>query len=248
MAVTQLKPKGNMSEAEWQTRCDLAALYRILARFRMTDFIYTHLSARVPGEEGTFLLNEYGEPFDKVTASSLVKLDFDGNVIGDGEFNQAGFTIHSAVLMARPDVNAVTHVHTRASVAVSAQKRGLLPISQQAMIVLGHVSYHDYEGVALDLDERERLGADLGDKRAMILRNHGLLTAAETIPAAWQLLYWLDCACQIQIDAMAGGSELIKLPMDIADGMMERYKQKTGHGEREWKAVLQMLDGENYAR
>lgn len=248
MAVTQLKPKGNMSEAEWQTRCDLAALYRILARFRMTDFIYTHLSARVPGEEGTFLLNEYGEPFDKVTASSLVKLDFDGNVIGDGEFNQAGFTIHSAVLMARPDVNAVTHVHTRASVAVSAQKRGLLPISQQAMIVLGHVSYHDYEGVALDLDERERLGADLGDKRAMILRNHGLLTAAETIPAAWQLLYWLDCACQIQIDAMAGGSELIELPMDIADGMMERYKQKTDHGEREWKAVLQMLDGDNYAR
>ena len=247
MAVTQLKPQGDMSEAEWQTRCDLAALYRTLVRFRMTDFIYTHLSARVPGEEGTFLLNEYGVPFDRITASSLVKLDFDGNVIGEGEFNQAGYTIHSAVLMARPDVNAVTHVHTRASVAVSAQKRGLLPISQQAMIVMGHLSYHDYEGVALDLEERERLGRDLGDKRAMILRNHGLLTCAETIPAAWQLLYWLDCACQIQVDAMAGGGELIELPMDIVDGMMERYNGKTDHGEREWKAVRQMLEGENYA-
>jgi ribulose-5-phosphate 4-epimerase/fuculose-1-phosphate aldolase len=249
MAITQLKPKSGMSEAEWRTRCDLAALYRIIARFRMTDFIYTHLSARVPGEEGTFLINQYGETFDRVRASTLVKLDYDGNVIGEGEFNQAGFTIHSAVLMARPDVNAVAHVHTRASVAVSAQKRGLRPISQQAMIVMGHLSYHDYEGVALDLDERERLGADLGDKRAMILRNHGLLTCAETIPAAWQLLYTLDSACQIQVDAMAGGAELIELPMSIADGMYARYQGETGHGEREWKAVLDILesDGADYA-
>lgn len=249
MAVTQLKPKSGMSEAEWKTRCDLAALYRIIAKFRMTDFIFTHLSARVPGEEGTFLLNRYGQPFDQVTASSLVKLDFDGNVIGDGEFNQAGFTIHSAVLMARPDANAVIHIHTRASVAVSAQKRGLLPISQQAMIVLGHLAYHDYEGVALDLDERERLAADLGDKRAMILRNHGLLTCAETIGAAWQLMYWLDCACQIQIDAMAGGADLIELPMSISDNMYARYQRETGHGDREWKAVLEILDadGADYA-
>ena len=247
MTVTQLNSKRGMSEAEWDTRVDLAALYRIVARFRMTDFIYTHLSARVPGEDGTFLLNPYGTPFDKVRGSALVKVGFDGKVIGGGELNNAGFTIHSAVLMARPEVNAVMHLHTRASVAVAAQKRGLLPISQQATIVMGDLAYHDYEGIALDLGERERLAADLGGKRAMILRNHGLLTCAETIDATWQITYLLETACQIQIDAMAGGAELIEIPIEIAAANRACYAAETGNGERDWRAVLAMLDGEDYA-
>lgn len=247
MAVTQLKSKRGMSEAEWRARVDLAALYRIIARYRMTDFIYTHLSARVPGEDNAFLLNPYGTPFDKIRASALVKVDFDGAVIGGGEINDAGFTIHSAVLMARPEVNVVAHLHTRASVAVAAQKQGLLPVSQQAMIVMRHIAYHDYEGIALDHGERERLAADLGDKRAMILRNHGLLTCAETIGATWQLTYLLETACQIQIDALAGGAELIHVPMEIADANYDCYQNESGHGERDWKAVLEILDGEDYA-
>lgn len=249
MAIATLVKKQDMSEAEWDTRVNLAALYRILAKFRMTDFIYTHLSARIPGEEGTFLINRYGDLFDRVRASNLVKMDFDGNVIGEGDFNEAGFTIHSGVLMARPDVNAVIHVHTRASVAVAAQQRGLLPISQQAMLAMPHISYHDYEGPALDLDERETLGRDLGDKSACILRNHGLLTFTSTIPECWRLTYQLETACQIQIDAMAGGAPLIELPSSISDGAYERYKARPAaeHGQREWRAVLEMLEGEDYA-
>ena len=249
MAIATLVKKQDMSEAEWDTRVNLAALYRILAKFRMTDFIYTHLSARIPGEEGTFLINRYGDLFDRVRASNLVKMDFDGNVIGEGDFNEAGFTIHSGVLMARPDVNAVIHVHTRASVAVAAQQRGLLPISQQAMLAMPHISYHDYEGPALDLDERETLGRDLGDKSACILRNHGLLTFTATIPECWRLTYQLETACQIQIDAMAGGAPLIELPSSISDGAYERYKARPAaeHGQREWRAVLEMLEGEDYA-
>ncbi len=247
MAVTQLKSKRGISDAEWSARVDLAALYRIVAYYRMTDFIYTHLSVRVPGEDDTFLLNPFGTPFNKIRASNLVKVGFDGVVIGGGEFNDAGFTIHSAVLIARPDVNAVVHLHTRASVAVAAQKRGLLPISQQATIIMNHLSYHDYEGIALDHGERERLAADLGDKRAMILRNHGLLTCAETVGAVWQLTYLLETACQIQIDAMAGGAELIELPAAVADANYECYQNTSGHGERDWQAVLEILDGEDYA-
>jgi ribulose-5-phosphate 4-epimerase/fuculose-1-phosphate aldolase len=253
MAVASLVKKQDMSEAEWDTRVNLAALYRILAKFRMTDFIYTHLSARIPGEEGTFLINRYGDLFDRVRASNLVKMDFDGNVIGGpgaaNDVNQAGFTIHSGVLMARPDVNAVIHVHTRASVAVAAQQRGLLPISQQAMLAMPHLSYHDYEGVALDLSERETLARDLGDKSTCILRNHGLLTFTSTIPECWSLTYQLETACQIQIDAMAGGSPLIELPSSISDGMYEHYKARPAdeRGQREWRAVLEMLEGEDYA-
>ena len=247
MAVTHLTPERGMRDAEWQARVDLAALYRIVARYRMTDFIYTHLSARVPGEDDSFLLNPYGTPFDKIRASALVKVGFDGVVIGGGELNDAGFTIHSAVLMARPEVNAVMHLHTRASVAVAAQRRGLLPISQQSTILMGHLAYHDYEGIALDLDERERLAADLGDKRAMILRNHGLLTCAETVGATWQLTYLLETACQIQIDAMAGGAELIEIPMEVCDANRVCYEAQADNGDRDWRAVLEMLEGEDYA-
>lgn len=249
MSVAEFSGKPDMSEAEWDTRVNLAALYRVLAKFRMTDFIYTHLSARIPGEEGTFLINRYGDLFDKVRASDLVKMDFDGNVIDGGDFNEAGFTIHSGVLMSRPDVNAVIHVHTRASVAVAAQKRGLLPISQQAMLAMPHISYHDYEGVALDLDERESLGRDIADSSACILRNHGLLVYTKTIPECWQLTYQLETACQIQIDALAGGAEVIELPSEISAEMYERYKARSSEerGQREWKAVLEMLEGEDYA-
>ena len=247
MAVTQLNHKPGMSDAEWQARVDLAALYRIVAHFRMTDFIYTHLSARVPGEDDVFLLNPYGTPFNKIRASGLVKVGFDGQVVSGGELNDAGFTIHSAVLMARPEINLVMHLHTHASVAVAAQKRGLLPISQQATILMGHLAYHDYEGIALDHGERERLAADLGDKRAMILRNHGLLTCAATVGAVWQLTYLLETACQIQIDAMAGGAELIEIPMSVAESNYACYEAQADHGERDWRAVLEILDGADYA-
>jgi ribulose-5-phosphate 4-epimerase/fuculose-1-phosphate aldolase len=249
MAVANLVEKQDMSAEEWDTRVNLAALYRILAKFRMTDFIYTHLSARIPGEEGTFLINRYGDLFDRVRASNLVKMDFNGNVIGGGDFNEAGFTIHSGVLMARPDVNAVIHLHTRASVAVAAQQRGLLPISQQAMLAMPHLSYHDYEGVALDLSERETLARDLVDKSTCILRNHGLLTFTSTIPECWQLTYQLETACQIQIDAMAGGAPLIELPASISEEMFKRHQARPAEerGQREWRAVLEMLKGEDYA-
>jgi len=184
-------PPG-MSEAEWQTRCDLAALYRLVAHFRMTDLIYTHISARVPGPEDHFLINRYGVLFDRMRASDLVKIDLDGRVVGQGaggtdaamdqEVNAAGFTIHSAIHATRHDLVCVIHTHTAAGIAVSAQKQGLLPISQHALKFYGRLAYHGYEGIALDLDERDRLVRDLGDRQAMILRNHGLLVGGRTIP------------------------------------------------------------------
>lgn len=245
MSVTSLSPKpATISDAEWETRCDLAALYRILHKLRMTDLIYTHMSARVPGEPEHFLINCYGELFDEITASSLIKMDYDGNVIGEaGHFNDAGFTIHSAVLMARPDANCVMHLHTRSSVAVSAQARGLRPISQQSLLVLGSLAYHDYDVAAGNLDEREPLGRDCAKGDCVILRNHGLLTVGRSIPEAFKRMYFLETACQIQ--TAAGEGELNEIPEHIREKSIAGYEKKFASGayaKLEWESLLRMLD------
>jgi len=210
-----------VSEQEWAIRCDLAALYRLVAHHRWTDFIYTHLSARLPGPEHHFLINPFGVLFHEMRASDLIKVDLDGNVVDVGDaqsrrVNAAGFTIHSAIHMARPDLMCVVHTHTQAGIAVSAQKDGLLPISQHALKFYGRLAYHGYEGIALDLDERDRLVRDLGPThKAMILRNHGLLVGGTSIPEAFQMIYMLERSCAAQIAAQAGGGELIYPPEEV---------------------------------
>ena len=197
---------GDCSPEEWAIRCDLAAAYRLVALHGWDDLIFTHLSARVPGTDH-FLINPYGQLFEEITASSLVKIDVDGNKVDDSPHpvNPAGFTIHSAVHMSRPDAHCVIHLHTVQGQAVSAQPRGLLPITQTALQVHADVAYHDFEGIAENLDERERIVRDLGEKHALILRNHGTLTVGETVSDAWLRMYMLERACEAQIAAQAGG-------------------------------------------
>src|SRR5712671_5254450 len=204
---------------EWQARVDLAAAYRLVALYGWDDLIFTHISARVPGADHHFLLNPYGVMFEEVTASSLVKIDLHGNKVMESPYfvNPAGFTIHSAVHEARADALCVMHLHTRHGIAVSAQENGLLPLSQQAMFALSSLAYHDYEGLALDEKEKPRLVADLGDKRSMILRNHGLLTVGRTVAEAFLGMFLLERACKIQILAQAGGGELVEIPSSIID-------------------------------
>jgi ribulose-5-phosphate 4-epimerase/fuculose-1-phosphate aldolase len=199
--------KGKVSAEEWAIREDLAATYRLVAMHGWDDMIFTHISARVPGPEHHFLINPYGLMFEEITASSLVKIDVEGNKIVESPFpvNAAGFTIHSALHMNREDAGCVIHLHTTDGVAVSAQKDGLLPIDQHAMMISGELAYHDYEGVALDLDERDRLVADMGDKNAMILRNHGTLALGKTCADAFLRMFFLERACSMQVRALAGG-------------------------------------------
>jgi ribulose-5-phosphate 4-epimerase/fuculose-1-phosphate aldolase len=206
--------EGKVSDEEWELRVDLAAAYRIVADYGWDDLIFTHLSVRIPGPEHHFLLNPYNLMFEEVTASSLIKVDVDGNPVRETPFitNPAGFTIHSAVHMAREDAHAVMHLHTPAGQAVSAQAEGLMPLTQAAMLVREDVAYHDYEGIAVDLDERERVVADLGTKNLMLLRNHGSLAVGETIGEAFIRLYTLERACQAQVMALAGGVEINNPP------------------------------------
>jgi len=251
MAVAEVTRKSEISEAEWETRVNLAMLYRVIAKLRMTDLIYTHLSARIPGEEDTFLINNYGEMFEEVTASSLTKMDMDGNVIGDGDFNSAGFCIHSGIYIARPDVMCVTHLHTKASVAVSAQECGLLPLSQHALTPLLSMAYHDYEGPATDLSERESLGRDIGDKFCLMLRNHGSLCCGRTIPECFHFTYYFDTACQIQVDAMAGGA-VREIPAEVIASSHKQYQAGFDSGQmgaRVWDGLRRQLarDGAEYA-
>ncbi|MEQ1881136.1 MAG: class II aldolase/adducin family protein [Burkholderiales bacterium] len=245
--------QDRVSREEWEMRCDLAAAYQLAFHFRWTDLIYTHFTARVPGSD-FMLINPYGLMFDEITASSLVKIDKDGNVVEDTTglgVNHAGFVIHGCVHEARPEVNCVIHTHTRAGVAVSAQKCGLLPISQHSLRTYGMLTYHDYEGIALELDERARLARDLGPtSKAMILRNHGLLGLGGSVSEAFEIMYYLDTACQIQIDAQAGG----RAEVGLIDEKTARkgFEQFNGPGGSEvsksWTASLRMLDrkGINY--
>ncbi|WP_425473684.1 class II aldolase/adducin family protein [Sphingomonas xanthus] len=211
--------KAKVSEEEWAIRVDLAAAYRLVAHHGWDDLIFTHLSARVPGPEHHFLLNPYQLMFEEVTASSLVKVDIHGNPVGPTPFitNPAGFTIHSAIHMAREDAHAVMHLHTPAGQAVAAHEEGLLPLTQTAMLVRSDLAFHDYEGVATDLDERERLVADLGDKGGMILRNHGTLAVGRNVGECFVKLYFIERACQAQIMALSAGDRVSNPPQGTAE-------------------------------
>jgi ribulose-5-phosphate 4-epimerase/fuculose-1-phosphate aldolase len=238
--------REQVSAEEWQARVDLAAAYRLVAHFDWDDLVFTHLSARVPGPEHHFLINPYGLMFEEITASSLVKVDLDGKIAMDTPYqiNPAGFTIHGAIHAAREDALCVMHTHTIRGVAVSAQKNGLLPISQQSLFALATLAYHDYEGLALNEDEKPRLVADLGDKNALILRNHGLLTVGRNAAEAFLGMYNLIRSCEIQVLAQAGGSELIPIAQPILDGIRAQAKVVTkGLGaDLVWPALLRKLD------
>jgi ribulose-5-phosphate 4-epimerase/fuculose-1-phosphate aldolase len=231
--------------AEWQVRVDLAACYRLVAHHGMTDGVLTHISARVPGTTDHFLINPYGLLFDEITASSLVKIDLDGNVLDDTDYqvNQAGFVIHGAIHSARHDVDCVLHTHTVAGMAVSAQSDGLLPLTQSSMRFYKRLAYHDFEGIALDLDERSRLIADLGDKYAMILRNHGLLVAGRTVAEAWSLIFSLEKSCQSQLAAQASGAKLNPVSQETCEHTAQQmWRSNEPGGKLGWPAYLRMLD------
>lgn len=237
--------KQHVTADEWQLRVDLAACYRAVAMYGWDDLVFTHISARVPGPEHHFLINPYGMMFEEVTASSLVKVDLQGNKVmpTDYDINPAGFVIHSAVHEAREDAQCVLHLHTAAGIAISATKEGLLPISQQSLFALSSLSYHDYEGVALNPAEKVRLVADLGETNFMILRNHGLLTCATTIADAFLFMYLLERSCEIQLKAQSTGGELIPIPDAILAGIRAQAQQVTrsAGGALAWPGILRKL-------
>ena len=245
--------KDIVSPEEWALRCDLAACYRLVALYGWSDLVFTHISAKLPeavsGDDHHFLINPYGLMFDEITASSLVKVDLQCNKVMDSPFpvNPAGFTIHSAVHAARPDVACVLHTHTRAGVAVSAQQAGVLPISQQSTFVLASLAYHDYEGVAFRPDEGPRLQKDLGTANFLVLRNHGLLTCSASVADAFLAMYTFENACRIQIDAQAGqrGMDgLTPVPQAIVDGTAQAMRVQTGGlgGAFVWPTMLRQLE------
>ena len=238
----------NISDAEWQARCELAALYRMVAHFRMTDLIDTHITLRIPGPEHHFLINQYGVIFDRMRASDLVRIDQHGNVVdeafGDRRVNAAGFVIHSAIHMARPDMQCVIHTHTSAGIAVSAQEQGLLPITQHALKLYGKLAYHQYEGIALSLDERERLIADLGTHKAMILRNHGLLAGGASVAEAFHEIHFLERACQAQVHALSGGSKLIYPSEEVCRHTAAQFQRDESAQiiSLSWSAALTLIE------
>lgn len=236
--------RDQVSAEEWQLRVDLAATYRLVAMHGWDDMIFTHISVRVPGPEHHFLINPYGLLFEEITASSLVKIDLEGNIVMDSPYfvNPAGFTIHSAIHSAREDAHCVLHLHTDDGVAVSAQKEGLLPLSQTAMLVRTNLAYHDYEGVALNLDERDRLIEDIGDKKLMMLRNHGTLAVGENCALAFLAIYFLERACTVQVRAI--GAELNMPSQTALDTTAEQSASlfKQGVDGLAWPALLRKLD------
>ena len=240
--------RGKVSPEEWAVRVDLAACYRLVSLYGWEDLVFTHISARVPGSQDHFLINPYGLFFDEITASSLVKIDQEGRKLEDSPFpvNAAGFIIHSAIHGARHDAKCVLHTHTANGVAVSTQRAGLLPISQHSISVLGSLAYHDFEGPALDADEKPRLVADLGDKHSLILRNHGLLTVGETVAEAFVSMYYLETSCAIQVRAQSGGGELIPVPKEILEHAYPQVTAPSGRrgarGELVWPGLLRRLD------
>lgn len=238
--------RSQVSAEEWEQRVNLAACYRLVALFRWDDLIFTHISARVPGPEHHFLINPYGMLFEEITASSLVKVDLAGQKVMDSsqEINPAGFTIHSAIHAVREDARCILHLHSLNGVAVSAQKEGVLPISQQSIFVLASLGYHAYEGVALNEDEKPRLVRDLGDKNFLMLRNHGLLTVADSIPDAFLYMYVFEAACTIQVRAQAGGGALVAIDPRIIAGAQAQAKQVTRNagGALAWPGLLRRLD------
>lgn len=248
MAASQMKfdVRARVSAEEWEVRVNLAAAYRLVAQFGWDDLIFTHISARVPGGEHHFLINPYGCLFDEITASSLVKIDLHGSKVLDSSYdiNPAGFVIHSAIHEARDDALCVMHVHSINGIAVSAQKSGLLPLSQHSAAVLTSLAYHDYEGLALHDDEKPRLVRDLGSRKYLVLRNHGLLTVGTSPADAFLAMYLMETACMIQVRAQAGGGELIHVNQSIIDDFPAQAKEVTRGigGNLVWPALLRRLD------
>jgi ribulose-5-phosphate 4-epimerase/fuculose-1-phosphate aldolase len=246
-AMSSTSIRSQVSEEEWAIRVELAACYRIVARYGMSDLVYNHITAKVPGTDH-FLINPFGMLYTQVTASSLYKIDLKGNVILQPDtpygVNRAGFAIHSGIHGGRPDLVCVYHAHTRAGMAVASMKCGLLPLSQPSTRFYGHIGYHDFEVPTANVSEGERLVRDLGTYDAMILRNHGLLTAGPTVAEAFNLMYWLDQTCKVQVDAMASGTELTMIPPEIAIKAGERYRKygPPALGLLGWDALLQELD------
>lgn len=257
MATAYKIDPTEITEAEWKVRVDLAAFYRIAAIHKFDDFLYTHISARVPGPEQHFLINPFGLTFDEITASSLVKIDIDGNILSESEYgiNYAGFVIHSAIHAAREDAHYIAHFHTADGMGASAHAEGLLPISQRALGIIPGLSYHDYEGVALNLDERERLVHDLGQTKQMLLRNHGTLALGSTPGEAWSGIYQLESACSVQVAALAGGRENVLIAPEAAQEEVRRQqasrpaaaRKREGsksHDQLVWEAVLRKVQRE----
>jgi len=236
----------DVEQSEWEARTDLAACYRMVARLGMTDLLSNHISLRVPGEDRHFLLNPFGLFYEEVTATNLVKVDIEGNIVSESAFgiNPAGFVIHSAVHKGRHDVACVIHTHTRAGVAVSCQRNGLQPLSQHAIRYYNRIAYHDYEGVALDLDEQERLVEHLGTHNIMFLRNHGLLVCGATVREAFERLYYIEMACKIQVDILSAGEEVILPSHDVCEKTARQYEENSDSilAGRDWVAVLRLLD------
>lgn len=238
----------DMSEIEWRSRCDLAALYRLIAYYRMTDLIDTHITLSVPGAQRHFLINRYGVAFEKMRASDLILIDLQGNNVdsrhAEGRVNAAGFVIHSAIHDARPDLHCIVHTHTAAGMAVAAQRDGLLPLTQHALKFYGNLAYHTYEGIALSLQERERLVADLGSHNAMILRNHGLLAAGNSVAAAFHEIYFLERACQAQIQALSAGVALSIPDEAVCLHTAAQFRRDGIDGiiDLAWEAALSLID------
>ena len=248
---SERQPRG-ISAAEWESRCELAAAYRLAAMLGWSDFLGTHFSLRVAGAEDQFLLNPYGMLFEEITASSLIKVDTEGRKLSESpyEVNEAGFVIHSAVHMGAPEAHCVMHCHTTAGVGVSAQKQGLLPITQMALTALGEVRYHDYEGVAENYDERARIVEDLGDGTMMILRNHGTLTVGATVGEAFARMNRIERACRFQLAALTGGAEPSPIPNEVVEYTKQKGRElsTTGRGaggKLLWSALLRKLDRED---
>ena len=246
MDAVVAKDRPNMTDAEWQARCDLAALYRISDMYGWTDTIDTHMTVRVPGEPKCFLINNYGDNFEEITASSLVKMDIDGNVYAkDGKFNAAGFTIHSGVYKARPDANCVMHTHTRAGTGVSVLRQGLRPITQDALSVYDDLVYHEY-GMPTSQEECDALGVTCQKGNSVVLRNHGLLTVGATVPGALRRMYMLERACEVEIIARGLGEEPGPIDPEVIEGYGKRAKAQrasAAYGEVYWKAALRQIEG-----
>ena len=246
MTVHTQTSTGGYSDAEWQMRIDLAACYRLADMFGFSDIIWNHITAKVPDSEH-FLINRFGLRHDEITASNLVTIDLDGNVIDPGsatsdeDINVTGFVIHSAIHAARPDLHCVMHSHAEAGLAVSVLKEGLLTMIQDGLPFHKQVAYHDYEGLSTDVAERERLAASLGDKRVMILRNHGLLTCGATVGEAFMLMYYLERACKVQMQVLASGQDYDLLPADICEAAASQY-ELFPHGKYEWPALLRLVE------
>jgi ribulose-5-phosphate 4-epimerase/fuculose-1-phosphate aldolase len=245
IAAPAIAGGSNIDAVERQARVDLAACYRLVAHYGMDDIVYTHISLRVPGSDDHFLINPFGTMFEEITASSLVRIDLDGKVVSPkgARVNEAGFTVHSAVHAARPDVHCVIHTHTRAGMAISSLRQGLLPLCQKSMLFQNRLAYHDFRGIAFDLAERESLQADLGQHKAMVLRNHGLLTCGRDCAEAFSLMYQLDLACQVQMDVLAANAAY-GLPSEAiaekAAHQLESYPLTPA--DLEWPGLLRKLD------